>query len=91
MHSNQIKNTLHEIPRTFNEHFPNTAPEPARILPPTQMSHKSSLRGDYPRSMEVPITTDDESAKVISALEKKKKGILTRLQMSTEQNRDLFA
>lgn len=78
MHTNQIKNTPHEISDAFNDYFSSTDPKLAHILPPTQMSHETYFRRDYPRSMAVHIITDYDTTIVISALKNKKKDTLMR-------------
>ena len=83
MHNNQTKTTPHEISNAFNDYFSHIAPELAHKVPPTQMSHKSYLRGDYPCSMSVPIITDYDTAKVISSLKNKKKYTLMRFQLTS--------
>ena len=91
MHNNQIKNTPYEISDAFNDYFSNIAPELAHLLPLTQTSHKSYLRGDYPRSMSVPIITEYDTLQVISTL-KSKKGHIDEIPADfIKDNKDLLA
>ena len=91
IHNNQTKNTPLEIAEAFNDYFSNIAPELAHQLPPTETSHTSFLRGDYPHSMVMPLITHYDTTKVISTL-KNKKGHLDEIPVDIiKDNKDVLA